>query len=74
MNPHLSKGTTSQDIALITKHAGWAAVQVGKKAWVIDNGDPKDLWFQYTPGNIKHLRCVRKQVCEALIKGKTVWS
>ena len=36
MNPHLSKGTTTLGTALMPKHAGWAAAQAGKLAWVID--------------------------------------
>lgn len=74
MNPHLSKDTTTPDTASIIKHAGWEAARAGKRAWIIDTGDPEELWFEYTHKNIEHLRRVRKQVCEALRKGKAIWS
>ena len=72
MSPHLSTDTTTPDTALIAKHAGWAAAQTGKRAWIIDSGNPVEAWFEYSHGSIEHLRRVRKNCCKALREGKTL--
>lgn len=72
-NPHPSKGTTTPGTALMPKHAGWAAAQSGKNAWILDcdNSVDADDWFTYTPEEIIRVRYVRKHYCECLRKGAT---
>lgn len=72
-NQHLSKGTTTPDTALMPKHAGWAAAQSGKPAWIIDcdNSEDADNWFTYTPEEVIRVRYVRKHYCQKLREGDT---
>lgn len=72
MNQHLSKGTTTPDTELMTKHAGWAAVLSGKEAWIIDNEEIEEPWFEYTCNSIAQMRHVRKHYCKVLRKGLTL--
>lgn len=72
-NLHLSKGTTTPDTALMPKHAGWAAAQTGKPAWVIDRDNTigGDNWFTYTSEDIARMHHVRKRYCKHLRDGDT---
>ena len=72
-NQNLSQGTITQGTVLTTKHAGWAAAQSGKHAWIIDsdNSIDADNWFTYTPEEIIRVRYVRKHYCQQLRKGET---
>ena len=70
MNPHLSQDTITPDTVLIAKHAGWAAAQAGKKAWIIDD-DAEQSEFEYNCTTISRMRYVRKIYCKALRKGTT---
>lgn len=72
-NLHPSKGTTTPGTALMPKHAGWAAAQSGKEAWVIDcdNTVGGDNWFTYTRDDITRMHRVRKHYCAKLRKGET---
>lgn len=74
MNPHLSQDMITPDTVLIAKHAGWAAAQAGKKAWIIDDDDDDDEQneFAYNCNTINTMRYVRKNRCEALRKGNTL--
>ena len=67
-NLHPPKGTTTPDTALMPKHAGWAAAQAGKKAWIIDSNAERNE-FEYTRTTIGRIRYVRKNRCKALRKG-----
>ena len=73
-NQRLYKGMTTPDTALMTKHAGWAAAQSGKPAWVIDcdNSNDADDWFTYTPEEIIRMRYVRKRYCQRLREGNII--
>ena len=70
-NQHLSKGTTTPGTVLMPKHAGWAAAQSGKPAWIIDCDNPSDAdnWFTYTPEEVIRVRYVRKHCCQKLREG-----
>ena len=70
-NLHPSKGTTTPGTALMPKHAGWAAAQAGKKAWIID-GNAEQSEFEYNCTTIKRMHYVRRNYCEALRKGNTL--
>lgn len=72
MNPHLSTGTTTPDTALIPKHAGWAAAQTGKEAWIIDDEEESEKSsFKYTCKTIYQMRFIRKHTCKRLREGNT---
>ncbi len=70
-NLHLSKGTTTPGTALMPKHAGWAAAQAGKKAWIIDS-NAEQSEFEYNCTSINRMRYVRKNRCRMLRKGTTL--
>lgn len=72
-NLHPSKDTTTPGTALMPKHAGWAAAQSGKPAWIIDcdNSIDADPWFTYTPEEIIQVRHVRRYYCQKLRGGNT---
>ena len=73
-NLHPSKGTTTLGTVLMPKHAGWAAAQSGKEAWIIDsdNTPDRDNWFTYTTNDITRMREVRKLYCKRLGEGHTL--
>lgn len=73
-NLHPSKGTTTPDTVLMPKHAGWAAAQSGKEAWIIDshNTPDGDNWFRYTPEDINRMHYVRDTYCKLLREGETL--
>ena len=73
-NLHPSKGTTTPGTALMPKHAGWAAAQSGKPAWIIDcdNSNDADDWFTYTPEEIIRVCYVRKHYCQKLREGNII--
>ncbi len=70
-NLHPSKGTTTPDTVLMPKHAGWAAVQAGEKAWIIDSG-ARQIEFEYNCTTIDRMRYIREIHCKALRKGNTL--
>ena len=72
MNQRLCKGMTTPGTALMPKHAGWAAAQSGKPAWIIDsdNSSDADNWFTYTHEKIIRVRYVRKHHCQQLRAGE----
>lgn len=72
MNPHLSTDTTTPDTASIAKHAGWDAARAGAPAWIIDNDESEENWFEYTRSGIEQMRYVRKCNCKTLTEGKTL--
>lgn len=71
MNPRLSQDMITPDTVLIPKHAGWAAAQAGKKAWIIDDGAERSE-FVYNCTTIGRMRYIRKRRCKALRKGNTL--
>ncbi len=74
MNQRLSQDMITPGTVLIPKHAGWAAAQSGKPAWIInsDNSIGADAWFTYTPEEIIRVRYVRRYYCRELRRGNII--
>ena len=72
MSQHPLTVTTTPGTPLTTNHAGWDAARAGAPAWIIDNDETEENWFEYTRSGIEQMRYVRKCNCKTLTEGKTL--